>query len=92
MGAISTIHLPQAILTVYHHPGRSREIFYYLKFFHYQFSFCFSIITFKAEKQSKKNAGFCTPARYPFWLCDPGQVSFASQFLHCNITGLQTIT
>lgn len=56
--AFSAINLPQAVFIVCHHLDRSREILHYFKFSHYQFSFCFSMITSEAGRQSEKNAGF----------------------------------
>lgn len=92
-GAISAINLPQAILIVCYHVGRSREIWHYFTFPHYHFSFCFAIITSEAEGQSEKNTGF-TISEIPFcilgpphWLRDPGQASSVPQFPHRSSAG-----
>lgn len=88
--AISTINLPQAVFIICHHLGRSREILHYFKFFHYHFSFCFSTITSEAGRQSERNwvlesmRSTFVPWLHHFWLQEPGQVSSAPQFPHCN--------
>lgn len=56
IGAMSAINLSQAIFTVCHHPGRSREIWHYFTFPHYRFSFCFSIITSEAGRAKRTQA------------------------------------
>lgn len=65
--AVSAINLPPAIFTDCHHLDRSRESLHYFKFSHYQFSFCFSMITSEAGRQSEKNTGFAQwcPLLYP---------------------------
>lgn len=83
-GAISAINLPQTLFTICNCLGRNREILHYFKFSHYHFSFWFSMITYKAGRQSEKNTGFGINEIFVVWLhhfqvYDPGQV-----FLHLS--------